>query len=162
MAVLGAVLAAALLAQAPGPCPVTLPNGTALRGGFAPSRLLPDFTILNREESHVLVKLEPADGAGEDHVFFIAPGADVTLRGVPLGSYAVSVAVGGRLGPDCRTLAAATALYRFDAPFVFTRTETVSDDGTRDYQMDGHWIELGNTDLKDAEAEPISVAAFNG
>jgi hypothetical protein len=158
---LGTVLALALLAQQPVPCPVTLPSGTAVRGGFAPSPALPDFTIQNRETSHVLVKLEQADG-GEDHVYFIGPGAEVTIRGVPLGSYAVSVAVAGRFGPDCRTLAAATMIYRFDEPFVFSRNETRNPDGSRDIRMDGHWIELGNTDLRDADSAPISVAAFNG
>ena len=49
----------------------------AVRGGFAPSRTLPDFTIQNRETSHVLVKLEQAD-SGEDHVYFIGPVAEVT------------------------------------------------------------------------------------
>lgn len=161
-AILGPVLAAALLAQAAGPCPVTLPNGTAVRGGFAPSHLLPDFTILNREKSQVLVKLEPAEGGGEDHVFFIGSGAEVTIRGVPLGSYHVSVAVGGRFAADCRSVASAAALYRFEEPFVFTRVETRGPDGTRDFQMEGHWIELGNSDLSDAAADPITVAAFNG
>lgn len=157
---LGAALAAALLAQASAPCPVTLPSGTAVRGGFEPSDALPDFTIHNREKSHVLVRLEPV-GGGEDHVFYILSGDDVTLRGVPLDSYNVSVAVGGRLGPDCRTLAAAISLYRFEQPFVFTRTETVSPGGVRNVQMEGHWIELGNGDLRDADADPITVAAFN-
>ena len=158
---LGTILAAALVAQQPVPCPVTLPSGTAVRGGFAPSRTLPDFTIQNRETSHVLVKLEQAD-SGEDHVYFIGPVAEVTIRGVPLGSYAVSVAVAGRFGPDCRTLAAAAVIYRFEEPFVFTRNETQNPDGTRDVRMDGHWIELGNTDLRDADAAQISVATFNG
>ena len=159
---LGAVLGAALLAQAAAPCPVTLPNGTAVRGGFAPSRLLPDFTILNREKSHVLVKLEPAEGGREDHVYFIGPGAEVTIRGVPLGSYHVSVAVGGRFAGDCRSIATAMALYRFEEPFVFTRVETTGPDGTRDFQMDGHWIELGNGERDEAAADAITVAAFNG
>jgi hypothetical protein len=158
---LGAVLGAALLAQQAAPCPVTLPSGIAVRGGFAPSPELPDFTIRNREASHVLVKLEPATG-GEDHVYFIVSGGEMTIRGVPLGSYAVSVAVGGRFGPDCRTLATAAAIYRFDEPFVFTRMETHNPDGTRETRRDGLWIELGNTDLNEADADMISLAAFNG
>jgi hypothetical protein len=152
-------LAAALLAQS-APCPVTLPNGTAVRGGFAPSPRLPDFTILNREDSHVLVKLEAA--SGEDHVYFIAPADEVTITGVPLGSYAVSVAVAGRFGPDCRSIVSASALYRFEEPFVFTRVVTENPDGSRDTRMDGHWIELGNDTRTDAGSAAITVSAFNG
>ena len=152
-------LAAALLAQAV-PCPVTLPSGTAVRGGFAPSPRLPDFTIRNREDSHVLVKLEAA--SGEDHVYFIAAEEEVTISGVPLGSYAVSVAVAGRFAPDCRTLASADALYRFEEPFVFTRVVTENPDGSRDTRMDGHWIELGNDSRKDANSQTLTVDAFNG
>lgn len=151
-------LVAALLVQA-APCPVTLPNGTAVRGGFAPSPRLPDFTILNREDSHVLVKLEAA--SGEDHVYFIAAEEEVTISGVPLGSYAVSVAVAGRFAPDCRTLASAAALYRFEEPFVFTRVVTENPDGSHDIQMDGHWIELGNDSRTDAGSAAITVSAFN-
>jgi hypothetical protein len=153
-------LAAALLAQA-APCPVTLPNGTAVRGGFAPSPRLPDFTIRNREDSHVLVKLEDAE-SGEDHVYFIAAEEEVTISGVPLGSYVVSVAVAGRFAPDCRTLASADALYRFEEPFVFTRVVTENPDGSRDTRMDGHWIELGNDSRTDAGSAAITVGAFNG
>jgi len=153
-------LAAALLAQS-APCPVTLPSGTAVRGGFAPSPRLPDFTIRNRESSHILVKLEEA-ASGEDHVYFIAAAEEVTIRGVPLGSYAVSVAVAGRFGPDCRSLASASALYRFEEPFVFTREVTEHPDGTRDIRMDGHWIELGNDSRNEAGASTITVGAFNG
>jgi len=152
--------AAMMLAQS-APCPVTLPNGTAVRGGFVASRNLPDFTIRNREHSHVLVKLEPSSSS-ESHVYFIAPGADMTIRGVPLGSYAVSVAVAGRFGPDCRTLVSAKAIYRYDDPFVFTRAVTENEDGSRDIKMEGHWIELGNDGLLDARAKAISVDTFNG
>ena len=158
---LGVVLAAALSAQQAAPCPATLPNGTAVRGGFAPSRDLPDFTIRNREASHVLVKLEPADGGGEDHVYFIVSGGEMTIRGVPLGSHTVSVAVAGRFAPDCRSLAAAEAIYRFEEPFVFTRAETVNPDGSRDVRMEGHWIELGNAGRDDAGGVTITVEAFN-
>jgi hypothetical protein len=153
-------LAAALLAQA-APCPVTLPSGTAVRGGFAPSPRFPDFSILNREDSHVLIKLEETT-SGESHVYFIAAAEEVTIRGVPPGSYAVSVAVAGRFGPDCRTLASAAALYRFDEPFIFTREVTENPDGSHDIRMDGHWIELGNDSRKDAGASAITVGAFNG
>jgi hypothetical protein len=157
---LASAIAAALLAQS-APCPVTLPNGSAVRGGFTPSPRLPDFTIRNREASHVLVKLEETE-SGADHVYFITAGEEATIRGVPLGSYAVSVAVAGRFGPDCRSLAAAAALYRFDEPFVFTREVTENADGSRDIRMDGHWIELGNESRNDAGAVTITVGAFNG
>ena len=159
---LGAVFAAALSAQQAAPCPVTLPNGTAVRGGFPPSRDLPDFTIRNRETSHVLVKLEPAGSGGEDHVYFIVPGGEMTIRGVPLGSFTVSVAVAGRFAPDCRSLAAADVIYRFEEPFVFTREETANPDGSRDVRMEGHWIELGNAGRDNAGGVTITVDAFNG
>jgi hypothetical protein len=151
----------ALLAQQPAPCPIALPNGTAVRGGFAPSRSLPDFTIRNREQSPVLVKLEQTE-RGEDHVYFIDAEAEMTIRGVPLGSYFVSVAVNGRFAPDCRKLASATAIYRFDEPFVFTSKTIQSLDGSFDTQMEGHWIELGNDNRDDAGAAPNTVTAFNG
>jgi len=154
------MLAAALLAQS-SPCPVTLPSGTVVRGGFAPSPQLPDFTIRNRESSHVLVKLEATE-SGQDHVYYIAADDEVTILGVPLGSYAVSVAVAGRFAPDCRSLASAAALYRFEEPFVFTRVVTENPDGSRDTRMDGHWIELGNDSRDEAGASAISVSAFNG
>jgi len=159
---LGAVFAAALSAQQAAPCPVTLPNGTVVRGGFAPSRDLPDFTIRNRETSHVLVKLEPAGSGGEDHVYFIVPGGEMTIRGVPLGSFTVSVAVAGRFALDCRSLAAADVIYRFEEPFVFTREETANPDGSRDVRMEGHWIELGNAGRDNAGGVTITVDAFNG
>jgi hypothetical protein len=157
---LAAALAAALLAPEPSPCPVTLPSGTAVRGGFAPSPKLPDFTIHNRETRHVLVKLEGTE-SGEGHVYFIGPDSEMTIRGVPLGGYLVSVAVAGRFGPDCRTLASAVSIYRFAEPFEFKQTVTENPDGSRDTQLEGHWIELGNDTLGDADAAVITLGVFN-
>lgn len=156
---LAPVLAAALLGPS-APCPITLPNGAAVRGGFEPARSMPEFSIVNREESPVLVKLEQED-SGADHVFYVAAGEVADVAFVIPGTYHVSVAVAGRLAPDCRTLAAAKAIYRFEEPFVFTRTTTENADGTRDTEIGSHWIELGNRARRDARSSNISVQAFN-
>lgn len=152
-------LAAALLAPS-APCPIVLPNGATVRGGFGPARSMPELNVANREQSPVLVRLEQ-QGGGADHVFYVAAGQEADIAFITPGSYIVSVAVAGRLAPDCRTLAAAKAIYRFDEPFVFTRTTTANPDGTRDTEIGSHWIELGNTARRDAGSTDISVQAFN-
>lgn len=159
IAAAGPALAAALLAPS-APCPVALPSGAAVRGGFESARSMPEFSIANREASAVLVKLEQAD-TGADHVFYVAPGESADIAFVTPGAYHVSVAVGGRLGPDCRTLAAAKAIYRFSESFVFTRTITENPDGSRDTAIGSHWIELGNDARRNVGSRDISVAAFN-
>jgi hypothetical protein len=152
-------LAAALLAPS-APCPVALPSGAAVRGGFEPARAMPEFSIANREANPVLVKLEQAD-TGTDHVFYVAAGESADITFVTPATYHVSVAVAGRLGPDCRTLAAAKTIYRFSESFVFTRTVTENPYGTRDTAIGSHWIELGNNARRNAGSNDISVAAFN-
>ncbi len=121
---------------------------------------MPEFSIVNYEASPVLVKLEEVE-TGSDHVFYVGARETADITFVTPGTYHVSVAVAGRLGPDCRTLAAAKAIYRFSEPFAFTLTVTENADGTRDTAIGSHWIELGNDNRRDARSNDITVAAFN-
>ncbi len=142
------------------PCPVELPSGHGVRGGFAANPRLPRFTVHNRRSDHAFVKLENVD-SGETHVFFVPRQSSVGIDSIRLGTYTVSYAMDGRLGPDCATLVQAKSVTQFSAPFQFYRREVINSDGSTGIEIGDNWIELGAEMQNSAEASQISLENFN-
>lgn len=156
---LGPALAFAV-PQAQAPCPFALPDGVAVAGGFSPRYAHPTFTVRNRQEHPIFVRMDRRDG-GDRNVFYIGPRAQAVIRFVPVGEYDVSVAANGRLGGDCSTLASADYVFRFAEPFDFYRRETGGDSERMGIELGDQWIEIGNEDRKDASSVDITLEAFN-
>ena len=151
------LLALALLVQ--GPCPIELPDGQSVRGGFGSDAGLPVFTVHNRRLDHAFVKLEEV-GTGDTHVYFVGRRSSVEIAAVTPGSYEVSVAMGGRLGGDCTTLVQAKSVTRFVGAFEFFRRETTYEDGSTGVEIGDNWVELG-AGGDSAKTSVISLDAFN-
>ena len=149
-----------LLLLAQGPCPVELPDGQSIRGGFSGDPGLPVFTVHNRRTDHAYVKLEDI-ATGDTHVFFVRRQSSVAIDSIVPGSYEVSIAMDGRLGGDCTRLVQAKSVTRFTAPFEFYRRETRYEDGSTGVEIGDNWVELSSASRDAAGAAPITLDRFN-
>ncbi|MEM7780489.1 MAG: hypothetical protein AAF697_08885 [Pseudomonadota bacterium] len=150
----------ATLLSAQSPCPLTLPDGALVRGQLSADPELSLFTIHNQRDSQVFVKLESLS-SDQTIVVFVGSGRTTTIDSIPLGEYAVSYAVDGRLGDDCSTLVQARSTKSFDRPFTFYRREIAHSDGSIEIETGDNWIELGGNTENEAAASSITLDQFN-
>lgn len=153
---------AGLLKPSPGvaTCADPPPSGEKLAGDMELAPEGNSIQIANAGGGDALVNIRHADSRRLAARFYLRSMEQMTIEGVPDGSYIIQYAFGPALAPDCKTFTRIIRARELPEPHTF-KTETIDDDQHTEVRHSSVSYELSVTEEANMKPLKIDAAAFN-